>query len=146
MTENVYQKLDRAGILDTAMRFYLEKRNYFCAIHLAGAAEELLGAHLPPDERIFTRAWKAERALAFFETGQPLEGAAARASINEWKNEIKHMDDGTDATIAIDPPTAAAFHINQALVNFYKLGLAKSQTLRQFEDFQNQEIRQARVD
>ena len=51
MAEGVFTKLAIAcEYLDLAMQLYVEQENYFCAIHLAAAAEELFGSHLP--ERI----------------------------------------------------------------------------------------------
>jgi hypothetical protein len=48
MVEAVYRKLDIAReYLDAAIEFFLARHNFFCAIHLAAAAEELFGAHLP---------------------------------------------------------------------------------------------------
>ena len=64
MVEATYSKLDIAReYLDAAIEAFLARRSFFCAIHLAAAAEELLGAHLPEDKRISTLAWKAEKAL-----------------------------------------------------------------------------------
>jgi hypothetical protein len=63
VTEVEVSKLTIAGeYLDAAIEFFLARTNYFCAIHLSAAAEELLGPHLPEDQRIFTFAWKAEKA------------------------------------------------------------------------------------
>ena len=40
-------KLDIATeLLDRALRLYYERDSYFAALHLAGAAQELLGAHV----------------------------------------------------------------------------------------------------
>ena len=60
--------------------------------------------------------------------------------MNEWKNDVKHMDDGTSPTIQIDPAFAAEHHIEEALINFYKLNLRKSAAVRKFEDHQNREV------
>jgi hypothetical protein len=141
MTEIAVLKLEIAGeYLDAAMEFFLARTNYFCAIHLSAAAEELFGAHLPEDERISTLAWKAEKAL-MSERGSIPSNAAARRRANEWKNDVKHMNDGTSPTITIDPAFAAEHHIEQALINFYKLNLRKSAAVWRFEDHQNREIR-----
>ena len=35
--------------LELAMQLYVERRNYFCAIHLAAAAAELFDRHLPEE-------------------------------------------------------------------------------------------------
>ena len=62
MTEVEVSKLTIAGeYLDAAIEFFLARTNYFCAIHLSAAAEELFGAHLPEDVRIFTLAWRPRR-------------------------------------------------------------------------------------
>ena len=121
--------------LDTAIGFFLAGTNYFCAIHLAAAAEELFGAHLPKEQRIFTLSWKAEKAL-MSEAGPMPSDAAAHRSVNEWKNDVKHMNDGASPTIRIDPAFAAEHHIEQALINFYKLNLRKSAAVWRFEDHQ----------
>jgi hypothetical protein len=114
MVEAVFSKLDIAReYLDVAIDSFLTQSNFFCAIHLAAAAEELLGAHLHENERISTLAWKAEKALKS-KPAQTASDNAPRASVNEWKNEVKHMNDGTNPTLTIDPVFAADFHIEHA--------------------------------
>lgn len=147
MTEVNVSKLDIASeYLDAAIGFFLAGTNYFCAIHLSAAAEELFGAHLPKDQRIFTLAWKAEKEL-MPETKPTVKDDKARKkdykarkSVNEWKNDVKHMDDGASPTIRIDPAFAAEHHIEQALINFYKLNLRKSDAVWRFEDHQNRKV------
>ena len=47
MTEREIPRLEIAcEFLDAAIEFFLAQTNFFCAIHLASAAEELLGAHM----------------------------------------------------------------------------------------------------
>ena len=141
MTEVEVSKLEIASeYLDAAIGLFLAGTNYFCAIHLSAAAEELFGAHLPKDQRIFTLAWKAEKAL-MSETGPIVSDAVARRSVNDWKNDVKHMNDGASPTIRIDPAFAAEHHIEQALINFYKLNLRKSAAVWKFEDYQNHKVR-----
>jgi hypothetical protein len=133
----VYSKLDIAReYLDTAIEFFLAGERFFCVIHLAAAAEELFSVHLPECQRISTLAWKAEKALKS-QTGPILSDKAARKSVNQWKNEVKHMNDGTTRTLKIDPVFAAEHHIEHALINFYKLRLRKSAAIWKFEDHQN---------
>jgi hypothetical protein len=141
VSEQEFPKLEIAQeYLDAAIEFLLARTNFFCAIHLAAAAEELFGAHLPKSQRIFTLAWKAERALKS-ETGPTPTDAAVRKSVNKWKNELKHMDDGTCPTVTLDPEFLAGHHIEQALTNFYKLKLPKSAAVWKFEDHQNRKVR-----
>jgi hypothetical protein len=147
MTELEVSKLEIAReYLDAAIEFFLARKNLFCAIHLAAAAEELFGAHLlksdeESDERIFTLAWKAQKALISETRSTPINDKEAdkeaRNSVNKWKNEIKHMDEGACRTVTIDPAFMAEHYIEQALVNFYKLGLPKSAMIWRFEDYQN---------
>ncbi len=142
MTGREVAKLEVAlEYLDAAIEFFLAGRNFFCAIHLSAAAEELLGAHLPESQRIFTYAWKAEKALLSETADAEVTTAEARKSVNEWKNEVKHMNDSTSRTVTIDPAFAAEHHIEQALVNFYKLSLRKSPAIWKFEEYQNRKIR-----
>jgi len=141
VTEVEVSKLEIASeYLDAAIGLFLAGTNYFCAIHLSAAAEELFGAHLPEDQRIFTLAWKAEKAL-MSETGPIVSDAVARRSVNDWKNDVKHMNDGASPKIRIDPVFAAEHHIEQALINFYKLNLRKSAAVWKFEDHQNHKLR-----
>ena len=140
MSEVEIAKLDIAReYLNAAIEFYLAGTNYFSAIHLSAAAEELFGAHLPEDQRIFTSAWKCEKAM-MSELGKIPSDSDARKSVNEWKNNVKHMDDDTPRTIKIDPAFAAKWHIEHALNNFYKRNLPKSAAVLKFEDHQSDEI------
>ena len=137
MTERRVSKLEIAHeYLDAAIGFFLSAKNFFCAIHLAAAAEELFGAHFPEPQRVFSSAWKAEKALKS-EQGPIPTDAVARKSVNEWKNEVKHMDDSASGTVMIDAAFAAEHHIEQALINFYKLKLQKTASVWKFEDRQN---------
>lgn len=140
MSEVEIAKLDIAcEYLNAAIEFFLAGTNYFSAIHLCAAAEELLGAHLPKDKRIFTLARNCEKAM-MSETREKISDSDARNNINEWKNGLKHMDDITTRTIQIDPAFAANWHIELALNNFYKLELPKSASVWKFEDHQSREI------
>jgi hypothetical protein len=130
--------------LDAAIEFYLADTNLICAIHLAGAAEELLGGHLeeespddPERQRISTFAWKAEKALKS-KPEAPISDAEARKSVNQWRNQIKHMNNRDDAmaTFEYGLMAAAKFHIDFALTNFRKLNLPETPAIRKFEEHQ----------
>ena len=120
--------------LDAAIEFFLAKKNFFCAIHLAAASEELLGEHLDADRSILDFAWKAEKCL-LSESGKTVSDKNARKSVNEWKNGIKHAD--RSLTIEIDPEFAAKHHIEKALKIFDKLKLRKSEVIWKYEDYIN---------
>jgi hypothetical protein len=137
MGEREVAKIDIAlEYLDAAITFFLTQRNFFCSIHLAAAAEELFGGHLAEEHRIEASALKAEKALLAEQGHAPAEKEVHR-SVKKWKNEVKHMRDGTASILHIDEVFAADHHIEQALVNFYKLGLKKSPAIWRYEDFKN---------
>ncbi len=92
--ENTYVKLDIAReYLDLAMQCYADGRDYFSTIHLAAAAEELLGKWLREEDRISTAALKAQKEMARLETGKTPTDRKVRRFLNWSKNNIKHMDD-----------------------------------------------------
>jgi hypothetical protein len=105
--------------LDMAMQFYMEERNYFCAIHLAAAAQELFGKHLPDRARIYTITRKAQRALHQLETGRGPSKKELDAVVTYAKNKIKHEDG--ELTVTLDPVFEARRYIDDALINFNKL-------------------------
>jgi len=144
MIKRKVPKLDIAReYLDAAIKFFLERTNFFCASLLAAAAEELFGAHLPESQRSATIARKAQKAL-MSETGRvPTDKVvkAARISVNNWKNEIKHMRNRRRRTIKIDREFVAEHYIKRALMNFNKLKLRKSAAIRKFEDHQARRVR-----
>jgi len=141
VTEREVTKLEIAcEYLDAAIEFYLTRRNFLCAIHLSAAAEELFGAHLPEDRRIFALAWKTEKRLKSA-AGPIVSDTASRKSVNDWKNEVKHMNDGTSGMLKLDPAFAVEFHIEHAFSNFYELDLQKSAAVWKFEDHQNRLLR-----
>ena len=100
MSKQVVSKREIAReYLDAAIEFYLTGTNLFCAIHLAGAAEELLGKHLPEDQRIFTSAWKAEKQLLSETrptvsddetTRRARASTSARIKSSTWRIAITH--------------------------------------------------------
>jgi hypothetical protein len=152
MTEAVYTKLDIAReYLDTAMQLYVEKRNYFAAIHLAATAEELLGKHLPKEERVYTAALKAQIAFQVLDGGREVEYDSAQTSerkraqevVVSSKNHIKHMnDDASDPTVTIDPAFEAAHWIEHEPINFEALKLPRLPNYWRFVDYRNTEMRQ----
>jgi hypothetical protein len=147
MAKAVFTKLSIAcTYLDMAMQLYIEERDYFCAIHLAAAAEELFGKHLPEQERIYTITRKAQRALHEIETGREPTKQELEAVVAYAKNAIKHENyDGGERSVTLDPVFEARRYIEDALINFNKLresekyrrDLPKSPTMWKFEDYQN---------
>jgi hypothetical protein len=81
MTAAVHKKVDIVyEYLQTAMQLYVEEKHYFPAMHLAAAAEELFGRHLPEGGRMSSIALKAQMALPHvLNAGEDLEDDATQA-------------------------------------------------------------------
>jgi hypothetical protein len=105
----------------------LLRKSYSARIFLSASASSLQPGRL--------------RGALKSETGLSPTDKEARRSVNEWKNELKHMDDPAGRTVVIDPAFAAEWHIEQALINFYKLektaSVRKTASVWKFEDHQN---------
>jgi|GEM_PF-4082314 len=150
MSSAVYTKIQIAcEYLDLAMNLFLNDQNLFCAIHLAAAAEELFGMHLPEEKNSHTRLRKAHQAFEIFERCKMPTDKEANYFINRTKNSVKHMnrstggvDDSDDRQITINPAEEAEWLIERALSNFYKLGLSKSPTLWKYEEQTTQILQQ----
>lgn len=110
-------------LLDQALRLYYE-RLYFSAIHLAGAAEELLGAHLTAIGKSSTfhnfRTAGVELANSFGE-GAPITRKEMEGLLNHAKNHTKHMDSAGDSVITFDPVEEARELLDRAVSDYYHL-------------------------
>ena len=124
MTFNTYPKLDVAcQQLETALRLFFETEEYFSVITLAGAAEEILGAHLKIKGEITSLESLVQGAVRISEAlaGTPSEPIAIRKIANHAKNSSKHMDDETDATFRAYPKRDASDILSRAIDNYYDL-------------------------
>src|ERR1700730_17778092 len=139
MADAEYSKLQIAGeYLDAAMQFYIDQQNYFCAIHLAAAAAELLDEHLPQEKRTVEIAWNAQRARRRMETGTDASKQDIKNVLLYSKNTIKHMDT-VERTATLDPIFEAQWWIDHALTSFEKLELTKTPTLWRYQEVRNEE-------
>jgi len=140
--EEVYNKLHVAcEFLDHAMQLYMEKRDLFCAVHLAATAEELFGMYLRPEDRILTKAVKAQKALHVLEKNEVPSDSDVLKLLLWPKNTIKHMKalGENDLNIVYNPIKKARHWIEQAIINHNKI-FPKSQTMLRYEDCSSREI------
>jgi len=126
MTFATYSKLEIARQqLETALRLFFDTEEYFSVITLAGAAEEILGAHLKIKgettslESLVSGAVRISEALA----GKPSEPKTLRKIANHPKNSSKHMDGVTDAELRSWPKKDAIDILGRAIDNYYGLML-----------------------
>ena len=125
------RKLDIAvEYLDAAMQMYMDQRNYFCAIHLAGSAAELFDGHLPKNTGTRTSeiAWKCQKAL-FHESGKETpSNKKINEVVNGSRNSIKHMDDDGEQKVTIDPISEAEWYIDNALITCMGIWTSRTKT------------------
>lgn len=110
--------------LDTAATLWLYEINYFSAMHLSAAAEEISGkacrmakinSHY---DDLRMKVIKSLKAVGIEHTEKQIKDAFYGA-----KNSVKHMDSINDALVDIEPRKESADYIISAYRNFEKLGL-----------------------
>jgi hypothetical protein len=109
--------------LDTALRLYFGRRDYFSAITLAGAAEEILGVYLKRYKQPNAFDDDLEATLRVYRWLHNKEGSPERIqkTINRVKNASKHMQGLTDIELFCDPREEAREILDRAVSNYYRL-------------------------
>ena len=111
-------------LLDRALRLYYEGDSDFAALHLAGAAEELLGRHveLAGGEPSFKSLQSAAVRLSkyFAEDRTESTPKAIATVMNHAKNAIKHMAPSGDKHVSFDARNEAHDLLDRAVTNYYQ--------------------------
>jgi hypothetical protein len=142
------QKLDIAKeLLESALFHYYETQSYFASLHLAGAAEEVLGRYVENTGSKSSFASLRDGAVRISEILYGEENSSCEKSIaqvmNSAKNSTKHMNEKNDDRVFFDAKSAAKDLLDRAVTNYYHLmqyyPLDESENLRRF----NNELTQA---
>ncbi|WP_235576603.1 hypothetical protein [Pseudomonas taeanensis] len=130
-------------LLDRALCMYYEGNSYFAALHLAGGAEEVLGAYVERSGRessFKSLLHGAVKLSKFFGDGVESKTKDIAAIMNYAKNRTKHMDEEGDDHVYFDPKVEARDLLDRAVSNYYTLmnfhELPETELLRRF----NQEL------
>lgn len=111
-------------LLDRALSMYYQEDSYFAALHLAGAAEEILGVYVEREghQSSFTslHAGAVEIAQTLDEDGES-KPKDIIGLMNYARNRTKHMDKEGDDELHFDPKIEAFDILNRAITNFYTL-------------------------
>ncbi len=137
----VTTKLDVATeLLTEALRLYLDGRSYFSSLHLAGAAEEILGVYVSGSGEICAFDRTKDDALLFSnlfcpEDSKPNPRDMANL-INDAKNSTKHKRGHKDNEINFDPRSETLEILDRAIDNYYQLrsrfNLPETEEMRRF--------------
>lgn len=108
--------------LDTALRLYFRKE-YFSAITLAGAAEEVLGVYLKVHKQPNAFDQTVESSLRVYRWLHNSEGSRDKMLkvINRVKNGSKHMMGKKDIELRCNPKEEAKDVLDRAVSNYYAL-------------------------
>jgi len=119
--------------LDSALTFYLEDRELVSAITLAGAAEEILGKLCEKEHKPTSLEHRTKLACDLFKFvwNRDEDEKSVRDSMNQTKNELKHLISG-DA-IDVDIEFEAGELLERAIGNYERLFGTKTDKMCSFE-------------
>lgn len=139
--ESITQKmLVGRELLDRALQMYFDGA-YFAAIHLAGAAEEVLGGYLKRGGHTTAAESLHDGAIGFLgyhSANVPKSTTSALHQLmHHARNRTKHLNEKGDDKITFDPKGEAEAILGRALANFYDLmgrtNLQDTPRMRQFD-------------
>lgn len=134
-------KLDVAReLLDEALHLYTEEKAYFASLHLAGAAEEILGQYVEEQGQVSSFVKNKNAAI---QISNILRQDGTRANdtkmgnlINAAKNTTKHKQGKKDHMVKFDARSEAYDILDRALDNYYTLmdyfDLTETEAMRKF--------------
>lgn len=135
-----------AELLDRALDLYFRGDSYFSSLHLAGAAEEILGNYVtrlggePSFEN--TRSVAVAIADRSNDGAETITRRKMADTMNLPKNRTKHMNASGDDCVSFDPKEAAKDLLDRAVSDYYQLmsyvSLEETALVKRF----NQEIMQ----
>lgn len=111
-------------LLDWAIKAFMSGAGYYAALHMAGAAEEVLAVYLRAPEHRLTPAADSFVSLVSF-ISEP-ESQKEAADLNKWiidrmnepRNSVKHKRGHSDHVVTFDPEEEAADVIERAVTNY----------------------------
>jgi hypothetical protein len=131
-----YNKLNVAcELLEVALRLFFEEKEYFAVINLAGAAEELLGAHLKAkgDATSLEELVEGAQRISTGLSGQTPAAKDIFKVANYPRNASKRMNDSSDATMRVYPKRDAKQFLDRAVDNYHRLMLHHDCELQETE-------------
>lgn len=122
--------------LELAIEQYIKRQNYFSSLHLAGAAEEILGKYvrLNGEQDALSNFAEAMHEIGLL-NGNTLPLKKNKEYLNFAKNKVKHMNSAADDTTDINPKEEALEMIERALQNFSMLRILPTEKILEFYNF-----------
>ena len=120
--------------LETALRLYFD-RDYYAAITLSGAADEVFGQLLKSQGREPSIESIKCAVAAIFQhlRGRPLDPAVVAERANHARNSLKHWNHGQPLVGEFDAVEEARDMIDRAISNYWDLEARLSPPMEQFQ-------------
>ncbi len=129
-------------LLDCGLRLYFDGNAYFSSLHLAGAADEILGAYVTHHgdvSALKSMVNSAVRLSKYIDEGG-IESSSVEIQnlMNLPKNAVKHMNSLSDDSVSFDAKFEAESMLERAISNYYLLmahsvlGLKSTELINRF--------------
>ncbi len=124
--------------LETALRLYFERQDYYSVVALAGAADEIFGQLLTAkglDSSIETikKSVVAIHKHLTGNTGNIIDPSAVAARANLARNTLKHWSPGQPLIVSFDSLEEAQDMLNRAVDNYWALEQQLSPAMERFQ-------------
>ena len=127
--------------LETALRLYFEGEDYYSAITLAGASEEVFGRLLKEEnsENALDSLKKDVSSIYEMLFAKALDEKWTIKRANEARNVLKHWSPGEPKVVEFDAPEEAKDMLDRAIRNYYRLTGNHTSKMQQFLDMHIQD-------
>lgn len=122
--------------LETALRLYFERNDYYSVITLSGAADEVFGQILKSQGREPRLESIKKSVAAIFERlrGRPLDPKKVAESANFARNALKHWSEGQPLAVQFDAIEEAKDMLERAIANYWSLESNLLPSMLKFQD------------
>ena len=122
--------------LETALRLYSEREDYYSVITLAGASEEIFGKLLKENnpENALDSLKKAGSAVHEALFDEDLAEKEISERVNWVRNLLKHWSSGQPKVVEFDAPEEAKDMLTRAIDNYDELNGNLTPAMQRFQD------------
>lgn len=120
-------------MLESAIESYLDGQKYFCALHLAGAAQEIYGKWLRIKGGQDFSTMMLNHASKIFD--EPIDRKAIKNEDKRPKNSIKHMDNEADRYAYLNLKLDVFSVISEAVTEYMMLKRIETPNIVRFKEY-----------
>ena len=140
MESDCIQGIDKLKIadelLETAIENYLDKKKYFSALHLSGAAQEIYGQWLRYNGSQDYSSFMLDQAGKIFASqGGVINKESVKKSDKYPKNTIKHLNNKNDRYTNLNPEFDSFMQITEAIMDYSFLKRIETNNIVRFKEY-----------